>query len=146
MSAINRIKAGITNSGRFATAFARKAGRSLHKVGKVAYQNRDLVARGLAIALPIASAGIATGGVGVGVATLASKDRIAKLADDVRARVSGKTSGGNVSDSIKGELFRGALGAVNKANSKKLPVGSELNSASSVNKSRLKMLAEGQQV
>lgn len=144
MAIFNQIRTGIADAGKFALAGARKAGKAIHQGAKIAYQNRDLVARGIAIGAPIVAGGIAGGGVGALGAGLAQKDKIKGLISDVRKRVQGKTKGGDVDEATKKELTDLALDQVRKKISKPVPIEEKRKAV--MDKRRLKVLAEGQEI
>lgn len=134
MAIFNQIRTGIASAGKFALAGARKAGHAIHEGAKKAYQNRDLIAKGIALGAPIVAGGLAGGGVGAIGAGLAQKDEIKKFANEVRQRIQGKTKGGNVSEASKEALAGLAVGGAKKLLKR------------NIDKNRLKQMAEGQKI
>jgi hypothetical protein len=137
MPFINQVKSGILKAGRFATATARKAGHIVHEGAKGVYRNRDLVAKGLGIASPIISAGLAGGPAGALVAGVAQAKEIKNFAGDVKRRIQGKTKGGNISEADKDRLAGVAISAGKKLLKKNIDRQA---------KKRLKTMAEGQSI
>ena len=109
MPFLNNIIHGVRDASKVIQHAVRATGRGLHRVGKAVYENRDLVARGIALAAPVVSAGVAglkAGGiggavVGAGGAILSEKEDIGKFVGDVKDRIKGKTKGGDIDPKLK---------------------------------------------
>jgi len=146
MPFLNNIIHGVQNASRVVRHAVRATGKAIHRGAKVAYDNRDLVARGVALAAPVVTAGVAgfaRGGPGGAVAGavgagLAEKDQIGKFVGDVKDRVKGKTKGKGIDDETAGKLIREGV--------KRLPGTGGNVKMDKGTRSRLKSLAQGQSV
>ena len=149
MPFLNNIIHGVKDASKVVQHAVRATGRAIHKGAKAAYDNRDLVARGIALAAPVVAAGatgFAKGGVGgavlgAGGAVLSEKEQIGSFVKDVGNRIKGKTKGGDVDSStkekLKGEVIKRIPGVGGDVKSNKL--------APNV-RNRLKTMAQGQSI
>ena len=132
----------ITDARNKLSQLGRFVGAKARAIGGHIYRNRDLYARGAALAAPVISAAVSggkvggipgaiTGAIGAG---LAQKDKIKELAKDIGKRARGETKGGNVPQHI---IDKGADTAI------QLGIGHVMKKG---NRAKIKQLAEGQSV
>lgn len=149
MPFLNSLIKGVQNASKVVQAGVRATGRAIHKGAKAAYDNRDLIAKGVSLAVPVATgaaAGFAKGGVGGaiaggGAAIAAEKDDISGFVKDVGKRVRGETKGGDIDPRVKDDLKQKAIN--------KIPGVGGGGGGKKMDKStrnRLKTLAQGQEV
>ena len=121
MGFLGELRRNLNNAGSFAAAAGRKLGRAVHNGAASAWHNRDLIARGASLALPVfgaGAAGLAAGGpagavAGIGGAVATQQEEIKKFGKDVINRVRGKTKGGgNVDRKTKKDLLKKGVEAV----------------------------------
>lgn len=148
MAFINDFKSKLQKGGKFISSAARASGRFVGKAGKALYKNRDLVSRAASTGLVLGTSAISGGGVGLGLGLLSQKDNISQLSKDIKDRLAGKTTGGDIDPAVKRKLVKGGLEAVRKYTRPKDPEfsGGEMVSRSGLNKSRMKTLAQGDSV
>lgn len=133
----NIFNAGASKIGRFGRSVLRKGGN----LAKSAYENRDLIAKGVGIGLPILAGGLSAGPAGALGAAAAQVGELADLKQQVKSRRTGLTRGGVVDrkdiSAIKSgaKAVKSALGQ--NVSEKKVDAGKL---------AQLKQLAQGQSV